>query len=52
MNTDFVPYIDIDAYHAWRDRRVTPAYLRGLPGWTWQTAMKRGRHRPHAAGVT
>jgi hypothetical protein len=45
MTTYPVLYADLDAYRTWQRQRVAPAYLRGLPSWMWQTAV-RGRNRP------
>ncbi|HMK11665.1 MAG TPA: hypothetical protein VK461_08800 [Acidimicrobiales bacterium] len=30
----------IDAYRTWKDRRSAPAYMRGVPTWMWQSAVR------------
>ena len=40
MRTSLLPCSDIEAYRAWRERRVGPAYFRGQPAWVWRTAIK------------
>ncbi|HET9601376.1 MAG TPA: hypothetical protein VFP08_07285 [Acidimicrobiales bacterium] len=36
---------DIDAHAAWQQRRVGPAYMRGMPTWVWQSALRGSRNR-------
>jgi hypothetical protein len=44
MNTTtIITSCDVSAYRAWATRRVTPAYMRGLPTWVWQSALRPRR---------
>ena len=53
MNTTIIDACDIAAHRAWTTRRVTPAYMRGMPTWVWQSAAVPGaRQRPRNAPVT
>ena len=36
---------DFGTIHAWHQRGVAPAYMRGIPSWTWQAALRRPRVR-------
>lgn len=47
--SSFMSPCDVDAYLAWRNRRVSPAYMRGLPTWMWQSAIRCGPARRAAA---
>ena len=50
MNTTIIDHCDIAAYRAWTNRRVAPAYVRGIPSWVWQSALcRRGQRHPAAA---
>jgi hypothetical protein len=42
MRSTMLPCTDIEAYRAWRERRVGPAYFRGQPSYVWRTALTHG----------
>jgi hypothetical protein len=48
MNTTILDRCDIAAYRSWSSRRVTPAYMRGMPSWVWTSALCRRRLRQPA----
>jgi len=43
--TTIIDACDVAAYRAWRAQRTTPAYMRGMPTWVWQSAYRGRRHR-------
>jgi hypothetical protein len=51
MNTTLVDRCDIAAYRSWLDRRVMPAYVRGIPSWVWQSALS-SRQRRHTVAAS
>ena len=46
MHATIIDACDINAYRAWTTHRVTPAYMRGIPAWVWQSAICRRQQRP------
>ena len=52
MYTTIIDTCDLAAYRSWTDRRVTPAYMRGMPTWVWKSALCQRQHRRHGATVT
>jgi hypothetical protein len=50
MSTTIIDRCDLAAYRSWTRRRVSTAYLRGIPSWVWESALCRGQQRRH--GVT
>ena len=40
LGTTLLDECNIDAYRTWRQRRIAPAYMRGVPTWIWQAAMQ------------
>jgi hypothetical protein len=47
MSTKTTDRCDLAAYRSWTNRRVAPAYVRGIPSWVWESALCRrqqGRH--------
>jgi hypothetical protein len=46
--TAVIDQCDTAAYRSWTTRRVTPAYMRGLPTWMWTSALCRQRAKTHA----
>jgi len=51
-NAPKISRCDIDAYRTWRAGRVAPAYLRGMPTWMWQSALRCSPARRRTAAVT
>lgn len=51
MNTTLINECNIAAYRSWLDRRVTPAYVRGIPSWVWQSALCRRQRAPRAVAT-
>ena len=50
MSTTIIDRCDSAAYRSWTNRRVAPAYMRGIPSWVWEAALcRRGPRRPAAA---
>ena len=52
MNTAIIDGCDVAAYRSWTNRRVAPAYMRGIPSWVWAAALCRRQQRPKATPVT
>ena len=52
MNTTIIDRCDLAAYRSWTNRRVAPAYVRGIPSWVWESALCRRQPRRLAAPVT
>jgi hypothetical protein len=48
MSTTIIDRCDLAAYRSWTNRRVAPAYARGIPSWVWQTALCRRQQHRHA----
>ena len=46
MSTTIIDRCDIEAYRSWTNRRVAPAYMRGIPTWVWETALRRSHQGP------
>lgn len=42
---------DVAAHRNWRTQRVSPAYMRGIPSWIWETALAARCTRPQAKAV-
>lgn len=51
MTTTLIDECNIAAYRSWLDRRVTPAYVRGIPGWVWQSALRRRQRQQSAVAI-
>jgi hypothetical protein len=52
MNTTIIDGCDLAAYRSWTNRRVAPAYMRGIPSWVWASALCRRQQRQHTSSVT
>jgi hypothetical protein len=52
MSTAIIDRCDVAAYQSWTNRRVAPAYFRGIPSWVWVSALCRSGPRRHPAPVT
>jgi hypothetical protein len=52
MNTTIIDGCDLAAYRSWTNRRVAPAYMRGIPSWVWASALCRRQQRRNATPVT
>ena len=39
---------DFGTIHAWHQRGVAPAYMRGIPRWVRRPTLRRPRSRPTA----
>lgn len=48
MSTTIVDRCDVAAYRSWTNRRLAPAYVRGLPSWVWMSAMRHRQQRSRA----
>jgi hypothetical protein len=51
MNTTLIDECNIAAYRSWLDRRVAPAYVRGIPSWVWQSALRRRQRQQSAVAI-
>jgi hypothetical protein len=49
--TTVIDRCDIAAHRTWQHHRVSPAYMRGIPSWVWQSALARGAMRRRAASA-
>jgi hypothetical protein len=47
MSTNITDRCDLAAYRSWTNRRVAPAYMRGIPSWVWESALCRRQQRRH-----
>ena len=52
MTSTIIDTCDLAAYRAWTNRRVGPAYLRGVPTWVWRSALCRQPQRTGPAPGT
>jgi len=51
MTTTLIDECNIAAYRSWLDRRVTPAYVRGIPSWVWQSALRCRQRQQNAVAI-
>ena len=48
MSTTIIDRCDLATYRSWTNRRVSTAYLRGIPSWVWESALGRRQQRRHS----